>query len=270
MNMRVILSIIIIACQPQVWAQTHASAFSELRSFADSDEYYPPPPVYSQPVEQKNASGKTMVKLAAEYVKTMPAKSPGDAARNVLLFMRRYLKPAGGAQRGAHEWSAEQVLNEGSTNGCVESAKVFFEIFKSAYPHYRPVYLDSFNSACPKGGHAVVEITDSGGSPFIIDSAFYPSLPDVLENFNGGDITPHKRHIESARYENSILCYDDNERRSFRYYNPCEDKKEEFSRYIIYSRHAELPNTDNAEKIEKQAREQFSNTGKVRTYDRYW
>lgn len=126
------------------------------------------------------AQGLT-VSAAAARLREAPASSPEEAVAGVFALMRRVIIHGGdSAPRGPHEWSAEQSLGAGSVNGCVESAKVFFALFKTAYPSFDAAYVDSFNSSGP-GGHAVVEVTGSDGRPFLVDATPFSRLPGVVE-----------------------------------------------------------------------------------------
>lgn len=111
------------------------------------------------------------------------ADTPEEAVASVFARMRRVIVFDGSfpAPRGPHEWSAEQALAAGSVNGCVESAKVFFALFKAAYPSFDAAYVDSFDSSGPNGGHAVVEVTGSDGRPMLVDATQFQRLPGAAE-----------------------------------------------------------------------------------------
>lgn len=117
---------------------------------------------------------------AVEVLRAMPTPDPRAAAVNVFLLMRHELGGAAGVRRGPHEWPARTSLACRSVNGCVEAAKVFFALFRAAYPSYKALYLDSFNADCPSGGHAVVEVEDADGKSFIANAASYAGIPSGL------------------------------------------------------------------------------------------
>ena len=117
---------------------------------------------------------------AVGVLRAMPAKGSREAVVNVFLLMRHELGGGEGVSRGPHEWPARTSLACRSVNGCVEAAKVFFALFRTAYPRFPALYLDSFNSECPSGGHAVVEVSDADGSSFIADAVSYGNVPDRL------------------------------------------------------------------------------------------
>jgi len=115
---------------------------------------------------------------AVSSLQAQPAETPEEAVVSVLKYMRgavRY-QPGLPEPRGPHEWSGRVALANGSVNGCVESAKVFFELFRAAFPKYKAVYLDSFNAA-GDGGHAVVGVTGTDGNAFIVDATAFTRLP---------------------------------------------------------------------------------------------
>jgi len=112
---------------------------------------------------------------AGARLRQMPAGSPEQAAVNVFSLMNRILRGPPTSRR-PHEWTASQALQAGSSNGCVESAKVFFSLFKEAYPSFDAAYVDSFNSS-GNGGHAVVEVTSLDGLPLLVDSEGFKDLP---------------------------------------------------------------------------------------------
>ncbi|MFI5345892.1 MAG: hypothetical protein ACHQ51_05915 [Elusimicrobiota bacterium] len=104
--------------------------------------------------------------------------TPEDAVVQVLTRMHGTLRyrPEDPAPRGPHEWEARRVLAAGTVNGCVESAKAFFALFREEFPSFKIVYLDSFNAVGP-GGHAVVQVTGAEGQDFIVDAASFENLP---------------------------------------------------------------------------------------------
>mgnify|MGYP001588797543 CR=1 FL=1 len=119
---------------------------------------------------------------SAAVVQAAPGPTPDEAVVQVLTRMRATLRyrPDFPAPRGPHEWEAQRVLAAGTVNGCVESAKAFFTLFHEAFPSFKAVYLDSFNAA-GNGGHAVVQVTGSGGRDFIVDAASFEKLPGRIE-----------------------------------------------------------------------------------------
>mgnify|MGYP001766196628 CR=1 FL=1 len=127
-----------------------------------------------------------IMKQALMVIKGMPQKGPKDAARNVLLFMNATLKyrPDFPVGRAPEAWSAEQSLAYGSTNGCVEAAKVFYALYRGAYPDYYAVPIGSFNSQADEGGHAVVELRD-GREIFIVNASAYNGLPRGIRGWAG-------------------------------------------------------------------------------------
>ncbi|HAH06776.1 MAG TPA: hypothetical protein DCM05_09670 [Elusimicrobia bacterium] len=134
---------------------------------------------------------------AAGFLRAAPARGPREAVRNVLLFMKSSMKyaPDRPVQRGPHEWTARQSLAYGTSNGCVEAAKVFFELFREAYPAFPALAIGSFNSACPDAGHAVVEVEDGDGSAFLVDASSFERMPGGL-NAGWG---PSRLSLEDVR-----------------------------------------------------------------------
>lgn len=110
------------------------------------------------------------------------APSPEASVVRVMTRMRNELRYQTDrpSPRGPHEWTARRVLEAGTVNGCVESAKAFFTLFREECPPCKAVYLDSFNAA-GDGGHAVVQVMGSRGEEFIVDAASFERLPGVVE-----------------------------------------------------------------------------------------
>ena len=127
-----------------------------------------------------------ILERAVAVLKGMPQKGPKDATRNVLAFMNATLKyrPDFPVGRAPAAWSAEQSLAYGSTNGCVEAAKVFYSLYRAAYPDYYAVPIGSFNSQADEGGHAVVELND-GRDIFIVNASAYNALPRGMRGWAG-------------------------------------------------------------------------------------
>jgi len=155
---------------------------------------------------------------AVAVLRKLPHDTPEEAVAGVFKIMVRAVefRPDFPAARGPHEWNGRFAFTKGSVNGCVESAKVFFELFRAAYPAFKAVYLDSFNSASPNGGHAVVEVTGSDGNAFIVDAMAFPRLGlddraiaekngDILQFPDRGDVFIKKGPGE--RYRMSIYPY---------------------------------------------------------------
>lgn len=159
-----------------------------------------------------NASSPKPYEAAAHLVsisiiKSMPV--PGketDPAKiytiNILIFMNRNIKDIEQVpkqeQRGrdAAEWSGEKALTEGNTNGCVENARVFLLLLRGISTNVRANFVSSFPE---KGaieikkelekppnlqnkklledppGHAVIEVIDGKGNPFLVDAAMFQS-----------------------------------------------------------------------------------------------
>ena len=119
---------------------------------------------------------------AVEFLVTLPAPAPGDAVGNVLVFMNSSLRyaPEQPAARGPQEWSAQQALGYGTYNGCVEAERVFFRLFRSAYPQFKARAIGSFNASAPAGGHALVEVEDGSGAAFLVDTSAFGRLPRSL------------------------------------------------------------------------------------------
>lgn len=110
------------------------------------------------------------------------APSPEAAAARAMLRMRASLRfqPGQPSARGPHEWTARRVLEAGTVNGCVESAKAFFTLFREECPSCKAAYVDSFK-ATGDGGHAVVQVTGSGGADFLVDAASFERLPGGVQ-----------------------------------------------------------------------------------------
>lgn len=119
---------------------------------------------------------------AVKFIGTLPAAGPREAVSNVLIFMNGSLRyaPDQPVERGPHEWTARQALGYGTYNGCVEAERVFFGLFKAAYPKFKAWAIGSFNSASPSGGHAVVEVEDKDRSTFLVDTSSFGKLPRSL------------------------------------------------------------------------------------------
>ncbi|MBI2787157.1 MAG: hypothetical protein HYX59_00615 [Elusimicrobia bacterium] len=119
--------------------------------------------------------------LSPAAVEAAPGPSPEQAVARAMVRMRADLsyRPELPAARGPHEWSARRVLDAGTVNGCVESAKAFFTFLREACPSCRALYLDSFKAA-GQGGHAVVQVTGSDGRDFLVDAASFERLPGAV------------------------------------------------------------------------------------------
>ncbi|OGR37564.1 MAG: hypothetical protein A2X29_00680 [Elusimicrobia bacterium GWA2_64_40] len=119
---------------------------------------------------------------AVAALRRQPAGTPEQAVINVLKYMRHslVLDPDVPFQREPHAWTGREVIEAGTVNGCVEAAKAFFDLSRAAYPKFRLVYLDSFNSARPDGGHAVVEAAASDGRAYIVDTSAFPRMPGAF------------------------------------------------------------------------------------------
>jgi hypothetical protein len=118
------------------------------------------------------------LRAAVDFAIARPHSTPEEAIAAALASLRHFVRYDSGrpSPRGPHEWSGRRALAAGTVNGCVESAKAFFEIFHAAFPKYHAVYLHAFNSVAP-GGHAVVEVTSSQGRALIVDAASFEQLP---------------------------------------------------------------------------------------------
>jgi hypothetical protein len=127
----------------------------------------------------QGAAAKVTFDQAAALLGERPAATPDDAVINTLKYMRANISYAPGvpADREPHAWTGKQVVEAGTFNGCVEAAKAFFELHRAVYPGFRLVYLDSFNSAGPAGGHAVVGAVGADGQPYIVDTTAFQGLP---------------------------------------------------------------------------------------------
>lgn len=110
------------------------------------------------------------------------APTPERTVTQVMARMRAVLRraPEFPGPRGPHEWTARRVLDAGTVNGCVESAKAFFALFREVCPACKAFYLDSFNAAAD-GGHAAVQVTGTDGRDFIVDAASFERLPEDVE-----------------------------------------------------------------------------------------
>ena len=137
---------------------------------------------YSAPAAKGMIADESAVNAAfygaVAFLRAQPVKTPEAAIVNVLKYMRgavsyRNDQPE---RRGPHQWTGRLALANASVNGCVEAAKVFFELFRAAYPGYKAAYLDSFNSVA-EGGHAVPVVKGSGGQDYIVDAAAFARLP---------------------------------------------------------------------------------------------
>ncbi|MBI3565578.1 MAG: hypothetical protein HY079_10315 [Elusimicrobia bacterium] len=128
--------------------------------------------------------------LALPASAAAPARAPEDAVAAVLRRMRATLRyaPDAPAPRGPHEWTGRRALTAGTVNGCVESAKAFQTLLRAEAPGVRARLIDSFDAAA-EGGHAVVEVTGSDGTPFLVDAASFDRLPGA----------PHVSDEELAR-----------------------------------------------------------------------
>ncbi len=113
---------------------------------------------------------------AVAALRAAPQQSAEEAVVNVLRAMNGRLSYAPDGRRGAHEWTGRRSFNDGTINGCVESAKIFFSLFHTAYPAYDVAYVDAFNSGCPNAGHAVIEVTGSDKRPYLIDATRFEAL----------------------------------------------------------------------------------------------
>jgi hypothetical protein len=149
---------------------------------------------------------------AVALLRAQPAKTPEAAIVTVLKYMRGAVSYQNSqpAQRGPHQWPGRLALANGSVNGCVEAAKVFFELFRAAYPGYKAAYLDSFNSV-GEGGHAVPVVKGSGGQDYIVDTAAFSRLPGHSKMDDNGlsdpvDIRPeHKGRILQFRDQGDVF-----------------------------------------------------------------
>ncbi|MCX5784518.1 MAG: hypothetical protein NTX59_02410 [Elusimicrobia bacterium] len=123
-----------------------------------------------------------VMEKAVEFLETLSADSPREAVSNVLVFMNSALRyaPDQPAQRGPHEWTAQQSLGYGTFNGCVEAERVFFRLFRTAYPEFKARAIGSFNASSQSGGHALVEVEDKDGSTFLVDTSSFGKLPRSL------------------------------------------------------------------------------------------
>lgn len=121
-----------------------------------------------------------------------------DLALNTLIFMHKNIKYAGNIDgaisRDAAEWSGPQVLAEGNYNGCVESVKLFMELYKEAarqkgFTATDCAYSSSFSLswATPENlaskqapsGHAMVELKQAVQTLFVNAAMFeHPALSD--------------------------------------------------------------------------------------------
>ncbi|OGR44542.1 MAG: hypothetical protein A2X35_00315 [Elusimicrobia bacterium GWA2_61_42] len=124
---------------------------------------------------------------AAEFLRTLPASGPAEAVGNVLVFMNSALRyaPDQPIERGPHEWTAAQALGYGTFNGCVEAERVFFRLFRTAYPGFKARAIGSFNASAPSSGHALVEVENADGSAFLVDTASFGKLPRSLLKVTG-------------------------------------------------------------------------------------
>lgn len=126
-----------------------------------------------------------IMEKAVAFLKTLPAGDPWEAVGNVLVFMNGTLRyaPDQPIERGPHEWTSGQALGYGTYNGCVEAERVFFRLFRGAYPAFKARAIGSFNSAAPAGGHALVEVEGGDGSAFLVDTSAFARLPrNLLRN----------------------------------------------------------------------------------------
>ena len=111
-----------------------------------------------------------------------PAKS---LTFNVLKYMAGALHYRGDvdhpASRDPHEWRGGRVLAEGNFSGCVEAAKAFKTLYDASSPPRLSVFVGGTMKG-QDGGHAVVEITGSDGSPFLVDTSMFQRVaPTVSE-----------------------------------------------------------------------------------------
>ena len=141
-------------------------------------------------------------------------------------------------------------------NGCVEAAKVFFELFRAAYPGYKAAYLDSFDAA-GEGSRAVPLVKGSGGEDYIVDAAAFARLPGPgkLDEFSSV-AGPDFRYLQDYGY---ILPFTDAAKSGFLY----TGSGGALSKQVIYGCYTTLPENDEAEKKEQAARENYKKTGKT-------
>ncbi|MCM2303313.1 MAG: hypothetical protein NDJ72_01310 [Elusimicrobia bacterium] len=134
--------------------------------------------IWDRTRSRRSSRGLILAAFFLTPVAVDAAPAPEKAVVRVMTRMRASLRyrPEAPAPRGAHEWDARRVLEAGTVNGCVESAKAFFALFRAECPSCRALYLDSFNAA-GEGGHAVVQVTGSDGADFIVDAASFERLP---------------------------------------------------------------------------------------------
>lgn len=128
---------------------------------------------------------EAVMEKAVAFLKTLPAGDQWEAAGNVLVFMNGTLRyaPDQPIERGPHEWTSRQALAYGTYNGCVEAGRVFFRLFRGAYPEHKARAIGSFNSAAPAGGHALVEVEGKDGTARLVDTSSFARLPrNLLRN----------------------------------------------------------------------------------------
>lgn len=145
--------------------------------------------------------------LSINMIKSMPA--PGnetDPAKiyviNILKFMNKYIKKHDDIpenqrkNRDAAAWPGEKALAEGNSNGCVEASRIFLSLLRGVDTNIKAKYVSSFSE---KGameikeelakpfylqnqdiikdppGHAVIEVMDQTGTPFLVDASMFKS-----------------------------------------------------------------------------------------------
>lgn len=137
------------------------------------------------PPAQRSALSEALLQTAAARIRRMPGgKTPAVLAANTLRFMAEHVLFSGdrpdAQPRDPHEWNGSRVLGEGDFNGCVEAAKAYQKLLAAAAPEL-PVRYVGGTLKGKDGGHAVVEVSPKGGTPFLVDTAMFQAAALALD-----------------------------------------------------------------------------------------